>query len=179
MLQIFYTPTTGATASADAHRLCEFVYRDLTGKTARVQKQPSGKPYMDGCHISISHTRALAFAAFSDQPVGLDVEQPRRVNQALLRRCLAPEELQICLQSSQPRLTFLRFWTLKEAYAKYTGEGIRHFPNDLCFTLDGERAALRGSPLYFRTLYVDDAIVSVCTAEPTQISVKPIFMLDK
>ena len=44
MLQIFYTPTTGATASADAHRLCARVYRDLTGKTAQVQKQSSGKP---------------------------------------------------------------------------------------------------------------------------------------
>ena len=133
---------------------------------------------MDGYQISISHTKALAFAAFSDLPVGLDAEQPRRVTQTLLQRCLAPEELQICLQSSEPRLTFLRFWTLKEAYVKYTGEGLRRIPNDLCFTLNGQTAELRGSPLFFRTLTVEDAIVSVCTAEPTEITVEPIFTLD-
>ena len=179
MLQIFYTPTTGATASVDAHRLCELVYRNLTGETAQVQKQPSGKPYMNRYQISISHTKALAFAAFSDQPVGLDAEQPRHVAESLLRRCLAPEELHVCLQSSQPRLTFLRFWTLKEAYVKYTGEGIRRFPNYLCFSLNGAAATLQDSPLFFRTFTVEDAIVSVCTAKPEKISIEPIFMLDK
>ena len=175
-IHIYYMPTVRQTASRDVRWLAQQGFLELTGQPApEIVKLPGGKPYFPGNlrHVSLCHTDHMALCALSEQTVGLDAEQPRPVKQGMMQRCLGPEELACCQAAPQPETMFLRFWTLKEAYAKYTGEGICGFPNHLRFHLEGQRAYLAQSDLVFQSLQVEDLIVSVCSAALQKIVLHP------
>lgn len=88
----------------------------------------SGKPYLANypdLHFNLSHcSRYVAVAIDSDSPVGIDVECRRKVSPSLIRRVCSEAEQQIIAAAADPDLEFLRLWTRKEAYLKYTGTGI-------------------------------------------------------
>ncbi len=89
-----------------------------------------GKPYAEGLdiHFSLSHSGNLAVCAISDKPVGIDVEQNKKANFNVARRCFTKAELQYVLsrkEKSQQR--FFEVWTKKEAYVKLLGTGIQDF----------------------------------------------------
>lgn len=175
-IHIYYMPTVRQTASRDVRWLAQQGFLELTGQKApEIEKQPGGKPHFPGnlLYVSLCHTDHMALCALSAQAVGLDAEQPRPVKQRMMQRCLGPEELACCQAAPQPETLFLRFWTLKEAYAKYTGEGICGFPNHLRFRLDGQRAYLAQSDLVFQSLQLDDLTVSVCSAALQKIVLHP------
>ena len=177
MIHIFYTPIRDGQASRTAHALAGTAYRRLTGELPpQILKYPGGKPYFSNgsWHLSISHTRQMALCALADQPVGLDAEQPRPVPEKLRERCLAEPELAVCRAAADPDAAFLRFWTLKEAYAKYDGCGIVGFPNRWCFALEGSLARLQGRELWFQTLTVENLTVSVCSAGPQSVRLHPV-----
>jgi 4'-phosphopantetheinyl transferase len=76
--------------------------------------------------------------AVSDRPVGIDIEHLRPFNKELATYVLNEDQLEQVLQSTDPAVEFLKFWTQKESLLKLTGEGIR---NDLK-TLDMHKAIL-------------------------------------
>ncbi len=78
----------------------------------------NGKPAVEKGFISLSHTNGAAAAAYSDMPIGIDIEFVRPVSPAVKKRILAPAE--ICLTDAQ----ILSRFTMKEAYLKLTGEGV-------------------------------------------------------
>lgn len=169
MLHIFHTETTPARQSQDAHALAQRAYTFLSRTAAPpICKTAAGKPYFPDHRytLSITHTPGAALCALADLPVGLDAEAPRPVQPRLMERCLAPTELVFCRQMADPAVAFLRFWTLKEAYGKYTGQGVIGFPHDWCFTLHGQQAELAGSACWFQTLTVCNLCVSVCCEKP-------------
>ena len=89
-----------------------------------------GKPYAEGLdiHFSVSHSGNLAVCAISDKPVGIDVEQNKKANFNVARRCFTKTELQYVLsgkEKSQQR--FFEVWTKKEAYVKLLGTGTQDF----------------------------------------------------
>ena len=101
-----------------------------------------GKPYFVDCplHFSISHTRCHAFCALSDKPVGIDAEEKNRdIRLDLAEKLLSPTELEQLQQADDPRLALLKFWVLKEAAGKCTGEGMQPWPNHTDFSLDDPR----------------------------------------
>ena len=182
MLHIFEIETTPQRQSADARALARRAYAYLFGEDAPpVCRKASGQPYFDGsCYaLSITHTGSAALCAIADAPVGLDAEAPRLVRPRLMERCLAPEELAVCRAAPDPTAAFLRFWTLKEAYGKYTGRGVIGFPNQWRFTLDGAAAYLAGSDLWFRTLTAGALTISVCCAAPQTPVLHPAFCAAK
>ena len=85
-----------------------------------------GKPKLlhDFLHVNISHCKGLAVAAAGRVPLGVDAETPRQVRDSLLTKVCTAEEAAEIQHAADKNLAFSRFWTLKEAYAKYTGEGI-------------------------------------------------------
>lgn len=98
-----------------------------------------GKPVFVNCplHFSISHTKNHAFCALSDHPIGIDAEElDRRISLKLADKILSPTE-KIRFDGSREML--LRFWVLKEAAAKLTGEGLRGYPNHTDFSPDDPR----------------------------------------
>ena len=100
-----------------------------------------GKPYfVSGPQFSISHTKSRAFCVLSDYPVGIDAEERTRdIDLRLAEKILSPKEKQAFDEAEDQRLTLLKFWVLKEAQAKATGEGLRGYPNHTNFSPDDPR----------------------------------------
>ena len=97
---------------------------------------PRGKPYFEDStlHFSISHTKNHAFCVLSSYPVGIDAEEKdRRVDLRLAEKILSTEERTHFDLAVHPQDVLLRFWVLKEAAAKLTGEGLRGYPNHTDF----------------------------------------------
>lgn len=83
-----------------------------------------GKPYLEGGpFFSISHCKEGIAVAIDDQPVGIDIEAIRNVDQDLVLRTMNEEE-QRQIHSNRD---FTRLWTQKEAILKMEGTGIISF----------------------------------------------------
>lgn len=96
-----------------------------------------GKPFILGhpeIHFNMSHCREAAICAISETPVGIDVESIREYRESLVHYTMNDDEIAEITQSPNPALTFIRYWTMKEAVLKLSGEGIR---NDLKTVLIG------------------------------------------
>ena len=101
-----------------------------------------GKPYFvdSPWHFSISHTPHHAFCVLSEHPVGIDAEEmDRSINLRLAEKVLSPVEKAQFDAAEDKRAALLKFWVLKEAAAKLTGEGLRGYPNHTEFTLNDPR----------------------------------------
>jgi phosphopantetheinyl transferase len=98
---------------------------DLLGvHTLRWQRGLHGKPSLSdhALHLNWSHTRGALLLALSHAgPVGVDIEAPRCLSAALLKRCFSEPEQALCAE--QPALA-LQYWCLKEALVKASGRGI-------------------------------------------------------
>ncbi len=92
-----------------------------------IQRHPGGKPYfptMPHLHFNLSHSGALCLCALSDAPVGVDVERIRPRRAGLPRYCMEDAEYSAYLAAGEGWEEFYRIWTLKEAWAKQTGQGL-------------------------------------------------------
>ena len=104
-----------------------------------------GKPYFveSHWHFSISHTKKHAFCVLSDRPIGLDAEEAdRKIDLRLAQKILSSYEKTQFDWASDKTEALLKFWVLKEAAAKCTGEGLRGDPNHTDFDLADSRLAL-------------------------------------
>ena len=123
--------------------LLEKMYEARFGrKMPEIRIADRGKPYFaDGsAHFSISHTKNYVFCVLTDHPVGLDAEEmDRKVDLRLAEKMLSPGEKRFYDLADNKRETLLRFWVLKEAAAKASGEGIRGYPNQTDFSPDDPR----------------------------------------
>ena len=112
-----------------------------------VQTKEGGKPFLFGLphiHYNISHCEGMVALALSDRPVGVDIEKVRPVKDALVRRVLTEEEQSFLYKTAAGEEAraewFTRFWTLKESYLKYTGEGIAASLTSVSFRFHTEDA---------------------------------------
>ncbi|GGO59857.1 4'-phosphopantetheinyl transferase family protein [Streptomyces lasiicapitis] len=95
--------------------------------------KPGGRPYLRGCDqvdISLSHTADLLVVGITRRGwIGVDAElSSRRLRgSAVERQICTPHETELLAQAGeQARNTALvRLWTLKEAYSKAIGQGLR------------------------------------------------------
>lgn len=124
----------GRSGHETGRQLLEKLYREYTGQECpEILAADRGKPYFVGnpVHFSISHTPRHVFCALSDRPIGIDAEETdRQVNLKLADKILSPAEK---ARFDGTREALLRLWVLKEAAAKYTGEGLRGYPNHTDF----------------------------------------------
>ncbi len=131
------------TPHAAGRRLLKRLYRISGGKELpTIALASRGKPYFTNgnLHFSITHTPSHAFCVLSDCPVGIDAEEMnRRVDLRLAEKILSPREKAQYDAASDKPLALLKFWVLKEAAAKCTGEGLRGYPKHTDFSLDDPR----------------------------------------
>ncbi len=114
-----------------------------------------GKPFILGrpdIHFSFSHSGNVALCALSDQPVGVDVEVPRKITPSLVSYTMNDREQEQINASADPALRFLYFWTRKEALLKLTGEGIRN---------DMTQALSESGKYHFETVKTNSYLFSV------------------
>lgn len=95
------------------------------GLPVSVSYAKSGKPLLSSSRfgVSVSHSGALAVVAVGDACVGADIQQHRRAPYLeLAERFFHPSEAEAVRRFGEAM--FFDIWTAKEAYVKYTGEGI-------------------------------------------------------
>ena len=75
--------------------------------------------------VNCSHSGSFVCCAVHKSTVGVDLEARRPVRAALAARICTPEELVFTAPGGRfDSLRFLQLWTAKEAWVKYTGEGL-------------------------------------------------------
>ena len=107
----------------------------------KLQKTENGKPSLPDrfpC-FNISHCPGMIVCAFYDSPVGIDAEKIRPFRDSFLRKVLTKAESEVYHQLTEAfpekreELLF-RYWTLKESFIKYTGEGLSRSLTDISFS---------------------------------------------
>jgi 4'-phosphopantetheinyl transferase len=136
-----------------AHALARAMLSMATGlptSTWRYARRPFGKPELaascacSGLRFNLSHTRGFVACAIAYDDVGLDVEaSDRKMDFAIANRYFAPEEARLVAAAppAQKAFLFFRFWTLKEAFIKATGEGLRRPLDSFSLSFDPLRIA--------------------------------------
>lgn len=87
-----------------------------------------GKPVIAGhpeIHFNFSHSGNVALCAIDNQPIGVDIEMPRKITPSLISYTMNEDEREKIASATDQITMFLSFWTKKEAVLKLTGEGIR------------------------------------------------------
>ena len=122
------------------------LYREKTGEALPpIAEGQRGKPYFEGSslHFSISHSKNHAFCALSDRPVGIDAEElDRKISPRLAEKILSQGEKLRYDTAKDKHLALLKFWVLKEASVKLTGEGLQGYPNHTDFDPEDPRVSI-------------------------------------
>lgn len=98
----------------------------------RYRTGPNGKPYFEELplHFSLSHSGSMVMLAISEREIGADVQEITGKDwKKLSERFFSEEEKTYLrrLEENSPKRAedeFHRLWCLKEAYGKWTGEGV-------------------------------------------------------
>ncbi len=89
-----------------------------------------GKPYfknIPNIHFSLSHSGNLVMLAVGDVNVGVDVQKMQGYKEGIVKRFYHKKEVDALLQCETEVVReahFYEIWTYKEAYIKYTGNGL-------------------------------------------------------
>ena len=147
MIALESRPPEGQSGHEAGRMLLRELYEGYTGKPMpEILVEKLGKPYFSGnpVYFSISHTKARAFCALSDRPIGIDAEETdRNIDLRLADKILSPEEKTQYDAAPDKRLALLKLWVLKEAAAKCSGEGLRGYPKNTNFSLTDPRVTER------------------------------------
>ena len=130
-----------------------------------IEYAESGKPFLknySNLHFNLSHCRRYVAVAIHGSPVGVDIECRRKVSQSLIRRVCSEDEQHLIAASQEPDMEFLRLWTRKEAYLKYTGTGIVGPLTDIPPQPTGHRSHATGHTIETHPLPEGDGWVSIC-----------------
>ncbi|MGG7609336.1 4'-phosphopantetheinyl transferase family protein [Streptomyces sp. ZG43] len=95
--------------------------------------KPGGRPYLRGCDqvdISLSHTADLLVVGITRRGwIGVDAELSDRQlrGSAVERQICTPHETELLARAGETErnAALVRLWTLKEAYSKAIGQGLR------------------------------------------------------
>ncbi|MFZ4683206.1 MAG: 4'-phosphopantetheinyl transferase family protein [Terrimicrobiaceae bacterium] len=166
-----------ATSQGGLRTICA-IYQKCHPSEIRLERAEHGKPFLaGGPHFNLSHTAGRIFAAFSPQPLGLDVESAsRRVQaRALAAKFFSPTEAaRVCaLDEAAAQAAFLRYWVGKEATVKLSGDGIFHGLRDARVEL-GEggisHGEYRGRTVCLREFSPADGLLAALASwEPVEV----------
>ncbi len=126
-----------AEQSAAAHALLADVLAEQGISDAKIERTTAGRPYLsgrNGVDFNLTHTKGLVACAIAlgeseECRVGVDAEtiEGRFASSrltALVQRFFAPLERAAFQKATDPQRAFAALFTRKEAYAKYSGEGL-------------------------------------------------------
>ncbi len=101
----------------------------LPSYLGKVKRTKLGKPYLenDFLYVGVTHTEDVIIVCVSETPFGIDCERKMRKTKnrdRISERFFTEKERQYVLSQLDRDRAFLDIWVKKEAYVKYTGEGI-------------------------------------------------------
>lgn len=121
-----------------------------------------GKPFFTlrpKLHYNISHSGKYIVCILAGQEVGIDIQVHKTVNnyERILERLVPAEMVREILNADEPEKAFFAQWVLREAYIKWTGEGLsrdlRTIPLD-----SGHYTFLNLDPEYSGAVWSADAL---------------------
>lgn len=105
-----------------------FITPDNMNKDYVISVNESGKPYVKGRNdlwFNISHSGDYAVCAISDEEIGIDVQEYRKINSSIAERFFSLQDIEYINKASGDReKNIIDVWTVKEAYAKLDGRGL-------------------------------------------------------
>lgn len=135
----------------NAYQLLEALLREEAGLAAlpEMARREKGKPYFPGLphiHFSLSHSGDLSLCAVSRLETGCDIELVRPRKESFPAYVLGGGELRWFESRGSRWEDLYALWTLKEARAKCTGQGLVPPVRDIAVPLigPGESAELDG-----------------------------------
>ena len=169
MIRVYYTKVQEH-ESVEAHELLAKLLRQEYGiYEPELCTGLMGKPYLrSGPFFSISHSKGIAAVAFSEHPIGLDLEQERTVGKNVPLRVMSPEEYRSYCEHGCNVEDFLTLWTLKEAYFKYLGTGLHGGLNRTTFYYDSGWK-LKASRCVFQVFRDKKMFTALCSCEQEKI----------
>ena len=131
----------------------------------------NGKPFLSGrddIFFSISHSEKKVVCAFSDRPVGADIEKRFHFDSDLIHHVYLDSETEyITANFPDPDAAYTDLWTIKESLMKYLGTGLSLDPRDIRIDLAPPVTAYCKSAdcagLSFTLLGGDDYSLAVCS----------------
>ena len=130
----------------------------------------TSKPYFENSalHFNLSHTDTLVCAAVANCPVGVDAQTLTAPSDGVIRRVLSEREQDLLRLADDPAVLFTRFWTQKEAYAKWTGEGLSCAFSSLDFSPFAAADAFSAFGAAFRVWRFPETMMAVCSESPVE-----------
>lgn len=111
-------------------------YAEIAPEKLCFRSDASGKPGLEnekaaGIRFNLSHSHGAAlYGICLDRRIGVDIEQIRPLSnmESIAGRYFSKPESSAIRNASAPGRNelFFRYWTLKEAYIKATGAGLKH-----------------------------------------------------
>ena len=98
-----------------------------------IKRTELGKPYIDyPLHIGVTHTDDICIIGIDEKDFGIDAEcigrEIKRYD-SIAKRFFCEDELKFIEESADKTGAFLDIWVKKEAYVKFTGEGVPAMKN--------------------------------------------------
>jgi 4'-phosphopantetheinyl transferase len=139
--------------------------------------EPAGKPRLAGSplNFSLSHSGPYVALSVGFPPHGLDAQERRTrpIPAGLARWALSPAEIAALSENPDPD-TFVRAWTMKEAYAKATGRGLSAGLNAFSvLPLESGPRPVEGREVFFHLMALPGAAMSLASLTP---SLPPLVM---
>ena len=123
--------------------------------------------------FNLSHSGKYVVLAVSDGLIGIDIEGKKKNRLAVAKRCFDQKEYEDIISAhteQEQDMRFLEYWTMKEAYVKYLGEGLRiPFRSFQIFRKEGFLSYLERDSqiqnIYFATLFLEEMYcISICSS---------------
>lgn len=102
--------------------ISRFLLETLVGRKVEVKYADSGKPFCDGMHFSISHTKNFVAVIVSNKPVGVDIEYKSDRIFRITEKFMHPDELKTLSECSEKQKFALICWCAKETVFKIIEE---------------------------------------------------------
>lgn len=159
--------------------LCMLRKRGREELMRSIVKDSMGRPYFEGetgLDFNISHTSGFAVCALGEERrVGADTEgiPVGRVRNRIATRFFTTEEKKEYASAGMTEEAFATVWTRKEAYCKYTGNGI-------CGVSEPE-AGISGVTFVTKRIFVGERrfIITVCTDRRNEEDAEDFQSFDK
>ena len=134
--------------------ISRFLLETLVGRKVEVKYADSGKPFCDGMHFSISHTKNFVAVIVSNEPVGVDIEYKSDRIFRITEKFMHPDELKTLSECSEKQKFALICWCAKETVYKIIQENGVDFAEMNC-KIDSENIFLSYKSAHFTLKFLD------------------------
>lgn len=133
------------------------------------------KPYFKDINVffNISHSHTAVCCGVSEKCIGTDIQSIIYNYNDIIEMVMSPKEKEIIQASHTPQDQFTKFWTLKECFVKYHGNGLNDNINELDFS------SVFGNVFYYNSLWFRSEMIENFYLSACSVLEKPCFFRKK